>query len=767
MMKHNRLFLSGILAMGLPVLGIAQDNITGFEDAAGYTKLGVYDAWEESPFRVQKNETKAKLEGNTFITDNPDKSEEGGNTSEKVLAVQRSRYGSNLFGARIDLKNTFELTTTTKYVHVMIKKDRPGRVMLMGLGKRQDRAGQSAETEQFWVLSTRTIKEGVWNDAVFAIKGNGGIDIHSLVVVPDCESTHGLKEDFLVYVDDIILSDNATPRLKVGDYPINIEETTAAGKADRHVRKVQLTSPSAGLQTINVGSHNPQYIYRPSMNGAFLAKAGETVTPKIDYNGQWMNGFVYLDKGNDGNFDVKLAENCVIQEGSDLVSFGYIEKVENDWGYNSKGVKLTGGSRNTMTTPAFKLPEDLKPGFYRMRFKVDWGDADPAGRMTASNNIIQNGGSIVDVRLNVHGEEVDITTRYQNGDVFAADGSQLAGKKAKFGEPLTIKLVAENGFKPDGITLKHGYNLNGDSLVHETAQYSTVRIPAYAVREDGTLTIPAEYVDGNLDILGHFKSTTSEDASGNYEVNFDKNLPNTRDDRTLSSITVTGNKGANFKINVPTSPKTVYNELLDNVVKCTAGETITPRVNYKSGGPMHGYFYIDFDKNGIFATEIGADHKPTAASELISYSYYKGFNSAGQQKGQSEASNAITFPGAAIPKFVADGTYRARLKIDWDNIDPKGQYGGESNNIDANGGYVVDFMISVGSGTTSMEETAASEMSIKTYNNKIVVSTGKPERVQITGINGAAVFNGKVNGCKSFCVQKGIYIVNNHKVVVP
>lgn len=182
---------------------------------------------------------------------------------------------------------------------------------------------------------------------------------------------------------------------------------------------------------------------------------------------------------------------------------------------------------------------------------------------------------------------------------------------------------------------------------------------------------------------------------------------------------------------------------------------------------MHGYFYIDFDKNGIFATEIGADHKPTAASELISYSYYKGFNSAGQQKGQSEASNAITFPGAAIPKFVADGTYRARLKIDWDNIDPKGQYGGESNNIDANGGYVVDFMISVGSGTTSMEETAASEMSIKTYNNKIVVSTGKPERVQITGINGAAVFNGKVNGCKSFCVQKGIYIVNNHKVVVP
>ena len=38
MMKHNRLFLSGILAMGLPVLGIAQDNITGFEDAAGYTK---------------------------------------------------------------------------------------------------------------------------------------------------------------------------------------------------------------------------------------------------------------------------------------------------------------------------------------------------------------------------------------------------------------------------------------------------------------------------------------------------------------------------------------------------------------------------------------------------------------------------------------------------------------------------------------------------------------------------------------------------------
>lgn len=695
-MKKNKLYAASLIALTLPACGWAQDKISfeETEDQATYKNLGVYDSWDESPFRSQNGATPI-LKGNVAIVNNPEVNEES-NASAKVLAVQRSRFGSNQFGARIDLKNPFELNTTTKYVHVMIRKDQPGRVLLIGLGKRRDRSGQSADTEQCWALSSRTIEPGIWNDAVFAIKGNGGIDISSLVVVPDCESPHNLTEDFLVYIDEIEVNDSSTPRIKIGDYPLNIEDNAVSSKSGNYVKSISLTSPSAGAQSITVGSASPQTIYRPLLEESFVAKAGETVTPNISFSSGWMNGFVYLDKGQDGEFSWDLNKDYTIPETSDLVSYSYIETVENTSGFNSKGEAVSGNARNTMQTPAFKIPEGLKPGFYRMRFKVDWGNADPGGRTTATNSITANGGSIVDVRLNIHGETVNVSTQYQNGDLFAADGkSQLAGSVVKFGEPLTIKMVAENGFVPDGVTLTHGYNLNGDSLVHGTPQYTKVRIPGYAVKSDGTLTIPAEYVDGDLHILGHFKSTTSiPDESGEYEINFDKNLENTRTDRTLNSITLTGDEGCAFTSKVSSSPKTVYQDNLDNVAMTKQGESLTPSVDYTTGGPMHGYFYIDFNNDGIFTTEIGTDHKPTASSELLSYSYYEGYNSTGAQKAQNETNNTITFPAFTIPEFVPDGVYRARLKIDWNNIDPKGQYGG-TNNIDANGGYIVDFLINI------------------------------------------------------------------------
>ena len=67
--------------------------------------------------------------------------------------------------------------------------------MLVGLGKRTDRPGQSADTEQFWVYAENPLLTNQWCDAVFPIKGNGGIEIHSLVFVPDCNSPHALQAD--------------------------------------------------------------------------------------------------------------------------------------------------------------------------------------------------------------------------------------------------------------------------------------------------------------------------------------------------------------------------------------------------------------------------------------------------------------------------------------------------------------------------------------------------------------------------------------------
>ena len=133
-------------------------------DTQDYKSVGVYDRWEHSPFRT------GELAGNCEVVDNPDLTN---NPNKKVLAFQRSRLASNIFGARIDLKKPIALGPSGKVVHVLINRPMEGRVMLVGLGKRRDRAGQSNEVEQFWIKSTTPVPAGQWADAVFPIKSAG------------------------------------------------------------------------------------------------------------------------------------------------------------------------------------------------------------------------------------------------------------------------------------------------------------------------------------------------------------------------------------------------------------------------------------------------------------------------------------------------------------------------------------------------------------------------------------------------------------------
>ena len=239
----------------LPLAATAQS--IGFE-THDYKSLGVYDKWEHSPFRT------GELEGNVAVTANPDKEN---NPSAKVLGFQRSRYASNIFGARIDLPEPFALSPSGKVVHVLVNRQMKGRVMLVGLGKRTDRPGQSAEAEQFWVYSSTEVPAGKWADAVFHIKSAEGVEIHSLVVVPDAESPHRLTADGVAYIDDIVVNQSSAPRILLhGDYPV------AEGR---------------------------KYCYKSEVT--VEARPGETVAPSPE----GMEGKVrcYVDYARDGVFD--------------------------------------------------------------------------------------------------------------------------------------------------------------------------------------------------------------------------------------------------------------------------------------------------------------------------------------------------------------------------------------------------------------------------------------------------------------------------------
>ncbi|MDE6099583.1 MAG: glycoside hydrolase family 16 protein, partial [Paramuribaculum sp.] len=161
-MNNIKKYLGLCAATMLPTVMVAQTISFETQD---YAALGVYDTWEQSPFRTNA------LTPNVSVVDNH-LSEADVNESGKILGIQRSRFGSNTFGAKIDLKEPLEISPDVRYAHIMMHKPVAGRVMLIGLGKRTDRPEQSNQVEQFWSYPVNATKEGEWFDAVFPVKGN-------------------------------------------------------------------------------------------------------------------------------------------------------------------------------------------------------------------------------------------------------------------------------------------------------------------------------------------------------------------------------------------------------------------------------------------------------------------------------------------------------------------------------------------------------------------------------------------------------------------
>ena len=235
--------------------------------------------------------------------------------------------------------------------------------------------------------------------------------------------------------------------------------------------------------------------------GIFSAKAGQKVQPTFNYKGAWMNAFVYVDWGCDGIFSFDVKDNGIPAEGSDIVSFSGPE-INKTW-YKSDGTTVKDGNNIANGVPAFTVPANVKPGFYRMRYKIDWNSLNPAGEPT----LVSDGGGIVDVTLDVHGDHVSVSASQLNGDiVLAKDNSPLQKYQTAYGQPLQVKVVPEKGFVQYGFQLKYGYNVNASEQLDENGNpnWILVKVPYTAISAvDGTYTIPAEYMRGaQVSIVG-------------------------------------------------------------------------------------------------------------------------------------------------------------------------------------------------------------------------------------------------------------------------
>ena len=488
----------------------AQTTITF--DANDYKAIGVYDMWEQSPFRT------GALKGNAAVAGNPSTEVdavlgEAPNTTAKAVAFQRSRYASNTYGVRIDLKEPIRVTKQLQYIHVMTYlKDKPAdsRMMVIGLGKRLEDSWswQTGEEEQFWATTTANVKpKDGWQDVVVSFKGfsyskeenaNSGIDIYSLVIVPDVRSPHADEADWVAYFDEIVVDNNPDKRFSTEEYALTFEEETTLSRGDRYLNKVGLTVNGKTYESEARG--NKKYYSNNTTTSVFSVKAGDQVQPTFSYTGGWMSAYVYTDWGCDGLFNSDLNANGTPAEGSDVVSHSAVQ-IDGTW-YKSDGTTTGNGNTVGAGVPKFTVPANTPAGFYRMRYKVDWNSINPAG----ASDIIGNGGGIVDLTLDVHGDKVTVNASQLNGDiVLAADNSVLQNYVMGYEQPLTVKIVPENGFVQYGFTLKYGYNVNAKEQLDEKGNPNWIKVvvPFDEINADGTYTIPAEYIRGShVSIVG-------------------------------------------------------------------------------------------------------------------------------------------------------------------------------------------------------------------------------------------------------------------------
>lgn len=713
-----------LAALTMPLAASAQSVIDFETSTTQGASVSVFDTWENSPFRT------GKLNGNIKVIDNPfkvvDEITGNGNKSDKVLAFQRSRFGSSTFGARVELAEPLALTPKTQYVHVKIYTPKAEKIMLFALGKRADRADQSKDVVQVEANCISSIKANKWCDAVFAISSAPGVNIHSFLIIPDLQSTHNLAQDFAVYVDDIEVNNTSMPSIQYGVYPTSYDKTTKKVQDRRYTSGVNFKS-SDGQQSLSTNQQSDKLIFQDLLASSLKAKAGDEITTSVNYQGGWMNAYVYLDRDNNGKFDYTLNEQGTPAEKSDIMSFS------NYQGKNSKGEAT--GQGNTTSLPNFTIPADLKPGFYRLRYKVDWDCIDPAGNTSNENPITQNSGAIIDTRLNVHGEKVSIWrgqhTEGTNGEMLTTDGKNFEKHEIAFGKDYTVKFKPGDGFKVGKIYLRHGYNLEKGSLVNETPQYTDVVLPAYMVK-DNTLTIPAEYIDGDVCITPTFVAIKGE-SNEKYALNFEKDLLIDREpgqERSLNSLSFNTTTHPNEQKILPTNKKLVYQDFTNRSIYVKGGDVITTNIDYtpNKNAYMHPYLYVDLDGDGVFNTSVNADGTPTIEGEMLSYAFYNNKNSNGAAADENSSScfdKTNSMPQFKIPAGLPTGKYRARFKLDWSDPDPAGRYNKGGNDIHKNGGYVVDFYFNV------VDEYPKFKLDVQTTNGSIVGAgnTGLPETI--------------------------------------
>ena len=224
-----------------------------------------------------------------------------------------------------------------------------------------------------------------------------------------------------------------TPKI-VEPYATNFDKNMNPVKTHRYITQIEFTEDGGDTQTIAIGSAKPYFDKTADEAAVLTCAPSATINAAIKISGGWMNGYVYIDYDNDGQFSFN--DGTIDQSGTDVASFSFYTGSFTDdanGGVNSAGVSLTGNARNTMSLPSFTAP--ATDGDYRIRFKMDWNSIDAGGQIAAdgtclgANGFLANSGSIVDATLRVVSPATGIEIVEAEND--KAEIYDLSGRKLK------------------------------------------------------------------------------------------------------------------------------------------------------------------------------------------------------------------------------------------------------------------------------------------------------------------------------------------------
>ena len=205
---------------------------------------------------------------------------------------------------------------------------------------------------------------------------------------------------------------------------------------------------------------------------------------------------------------------------------------------------------------------------------------------------------------------------------------------------------------------------------------------------------------------GHTATVRVKVSTPPYAISFEGDT-NQSGNRIVKKVTLTTpSQKQPTVLSLGEHPK-AYTDLTATPVNVGVGSVVTIAPEWK-GNWMHAYVYIDFNNDGKF------DASSPDSPEVVAFTYYKGKTKGENGLSTQENKN----PGMSIPAFKlpkTKGTYRLRLKIDWDDLNPAGSTA-SGNEILKNKGSVTDLLLNVTSPTAiSAPQLAPTDASSPAY----------------------------------------------------